>query len=142
MTASSEDEETIGYTAAVGTIISMVVEASGGALYLLDKTGGRLIPTYQSEACPPLLDIPEKVREQAKTNENAISSYLRLTSIGRGECFLGEALSAGKPIRIDRLGEHPEYGKGVAPFRHDVTAHIAPLLYGDKELGVLAVGHA
>ena len=42
--------------------ISMVVEASGGALYLLDKTGDRLIPTFLSESCPPLLSIPKKGR--------------------------------------------------------------------------------
>ena len=122
--------------------IAMVVEASGGALYLLDKSQQRLVPTYLSEACPPLLPIPKKVREQMVKNPNAVTSYLRLTSIERGAGFLGQALSTGKPIKIDRLGEHPEFGKGVAAFRKDVTALVAPLLYGDRELGVLAVGHS
>ncbi|MGI9241515.1 MAG: SpoIIE family protein phosphatase, partial [Verrucomicrobiales bacterium] len=122
--------------------ISMVVEASGGALYLLDKSQQRLVPTYLSEACPPLLPIPKKIREQMVKNPNAVTSYLRLTSIDRGAGLLGQALSTGKPIKIDRLGEHPEFGKGVAEFRKDVTALVAPLLYGDRELGVLAVGHS
>ena len=122
--------------------IAMVVEASGGALYLLDSTRKRLVPTYLSEACPPLLPIPKNVREQMVKNPNAVASYLRLTSIERGSGFLGQALATGKPIKIDRLGEHPEFGKGVASFRQDVTALVAPLLYGDRELGVLAVGHS
>ena len=122
--------------------ISMVVEASGGALYLLDEKKERLIPRYLSESCPPLLPIPKSVRENAKKNENAIVSHLSLTSIKRDEYFLGQALSTGQPIKIDRLGEHPEFGEGVAEFRKDVTALVAPLLYGDKELGVLAVGHS
>ena len=100
------------------------------------------MPKYLSESCPPLLPIPKKVREQAAKSPNAVASYLRLTSIGRDEGFLGKALSTSGPIKIDRLGEHPEYGKGVAKFRKDVTALVAPLLYGDKELGVLAVGHS
>jgi len=122
--------------------IAMVVDASGGALYLLDKSGQRLIPTYQSEACPPFLDIPEKVRAQSEKNAHAIESYLRLTSIERGDGILGKALLTRMPIKIDRLGEHPEHGKDVADFRHDVTALVAPLVYGGKELGVLAVGHS
>jgi len=122
--------------------ISMVVEASGGALYLLDKTGERLVPTYLSESCPPLLPIPKSVREKMAKNENALASHLRLTSVGTGEGFLGEAFTTGEPIRIDRLGEHPEHGKGVAKFRRDVTALVSPLIYGDKTLGVLAVGHS
>ena len=122
--------------------ISMVVEASGGALYLLDKSGERLIPTYLSESCPPLLPIPKKVRDQVPKNPNAVTSYLRLTSIERSSGFLGQAISTHDPIKIDRLGEHPEFGKGVAELRRDVTALVAPLLYGDKELGVLAVGHS
>ncbi len=122
--------------------IAMVVEASGGALYLLDKTGERLVPKYLSEACPPLLPIPKKVRAKMAKNPNAIVSYLGLTSIERGEGLLGQALTTHEPIKIDRLGEHPEFGQGVAKFRKDVTALVAPLLYGDKELGVLAVGHS
>ena len=122
--------------------IAMVVEASGGALYLLDKSGGRLVPKYLSEACPPLLPIPKKVRKQMAKNPNAINSYLGLTSVERGEGLLGQAIVRREPIKIDRLGEHPEFGEGVAEFRRDVTALVAPLLYGDKELGVLAVGHS
>lgn len=122
--------------------ISMVVEASGGALYLLDDSGQSLVPRYLSEACPPLLPIPKKVREQMAKNPNAIVSYLGLTSIPRDKSFIGQALTTGQPIKIDRLGEHPEFGEGVAEFRKDVTALVAPLLYGDKELGVLAVGHS
>ncbi|MFT4546170.1 MAG: sigma-B regulation protein RsbU (phosphoserine phosphatase) [Verrucomicrobiales bacterium] len=122
--------------------ISMVVEASGGALYLLDDSGQTLVPRYLSTSCPPLLPIPQKVRSQMAKNPNAIVSYLGLTSIPRDKSFIGQALTTGEPIKIDRLGEHPEFGEGVAEFRRDVTALVAPLLYGDKELGVVAVGHA
>src|SRR5947209_8874765 len=34
-----------------------VLDAHGGALYLADRTGNRLVPAYISKGCPPLVDV-------------------------------------------------------------------------------------
>src|SRR6059036_1717405 len=34
-----------------------ILDAHGGALYLVDRTGAKLTPTFISKGCPPLVDI-------------------------------------------------------------------------------------
>src|SRR3954470_21226366 len=38
-----------------------VVDAQGGALYLTDRTGTKLVPTFISKGCPPLVDVPPHI---------------------------------------------------------------------------------
>src|SRR4029077_5911921 len=35
-----------------------VLDAYGGALYVTDRTGGKLTSVFISKGCPPLVDIP------------------------------------------------------------------------------------
>src|SRR5205809_698576 len=40
-----------------------ILDAHGGALYLVDRTGRKLVPAFISKGCPPLVDIsPEVLR--------------------------------------------------------------------------------
>src|SRR5205807_9404517 len=41
-----------------------ILDAHGGALYLSDRTGTKLIPTFISKGCPPLIDIPPHILQQ------------------------------------------------------------------------------
>src|SRR5262244_3985325 len=44
-----------------------ILDAQGGALYMTDRTGGKLNPVFVSKGCPPLVDVPAPVLEQAAT---------------------------------------------------------------------------
>ncbi len=44
-----------------------ILEAHGGALYLADRAGGLLIPTFISKGCPPLVAVPPHILQQAET---------------------------------------------------------------------------
>src|SRR6266566_1590594 len=37
-----------------------VLDAHGGALYVTDRTGGKLTPAFISKGCPPLIEIPQQ----------------------------------------------------------------------------------
>src|SRR3954467_13208075 len=42
-----------------------VLDAQGGALYLTDRTGTKLAPAFISKGCPPLVDVPSHILQQA-----------------------------------------------------------------------------
>src|SRR5438552_19162233 len=42
-----------------------ILDAHGGALYVTDRTGGRLTPAFISKGCPPLVDVPPNILQQA-----------------------------------------------------------------------------
>ena len=120
---------------------AMVVEAHGAALYLIDKTNDNLVSQYQSEACPILIPVPEHIAEQAKTTPNTINSYKRLTSVGKEWGPFGEAFASKKIIKINNLSTNPHFKKADQKIHDCVSAIIAPLIYGGKELGILAVAN-
>ena len=119
----------------------MVVEAHGAALYLVDKTNDKLVSEYQSEACPILIPVPKHIAEQAKLTPNTINSYKRLTSVGKNWGPFGEALSQKKTIKINNLVENPHFESADQNTHGGVSAVIAPLFYGGKELGILAIAN-
>src|SRR6202045_979591 len=41
------------------------LDAQGGALYLTDRSGTKLAPTFVSKGCPPLVDVPVHILQQA-----------------------------------------------------------------------------
>src|SRR3954451_16509911 len=49
-----------------------ILDAHGGALYVADRTGGRLMPGFISKGCPPLVDIPQDILQQAAANPIAL----------------------------------------------------------------------
>ncbi|MFL2451792.1 MAG: SpoIIE family protein phosphatase [Verrucomicrobiales bacterium] len=120
---------------------AMVVEAHGAALYLIDKTNDNLVSQYQSEACPILIPVPEHIAQQAKTTPNTINSYKRLTSVGKEWGPFGEAFASKKIIKINNLSTNPHFKKADQKIHDCVSAIIAPLIYGGKELGILAVAN-
>src|ERR1700758_3594932 len=66
-----------------------ILDAHGGALYLADRTGTKLAPAYLSKGCPPLVDVPAHILQQAAAAPTALESYLRLHSAANGEGLLG-----------------------------------------------------
>src|SRR6187431_1930352 len=66
-----------------------VLDAHGGALYVTDRTGGKLTPAFISKGCPPLVDVPPNILQQAAAAPIALESFLRLHTIGAGEGLIG-----------------------------------------------------
>src|SRR6267142_4521449 len=66
-----------------------ILDAHGGALYLSDRTGTKLSPAFISKGCPPLVDVPPHILQQAAVTPVALESFLRLHSIVSGEGLLG-----------------------------------------------------
>lgn len=121
--------------------VAMVVDSHGAALYLLDKAGKRLVPQYQSEGCPPVIPVPPHIIEQMEKNPAALASYRSLTSVGADFAPFAKVLESRRAEQIDNLGALPAFERGHQKAHAGVSAMIAPLIYGDKPLGVLAVAN-
>src|SRR5881227_2572642 len=42
-----------------------ILDAHGGALYLADRTGNKLLPVFLSKGCTPLVPVPGHILHQA-----------------------------------------------------------------------------
>src|SRR6266568_2072056 len=58
-----------------------ILDAHGGALYLIGRQGTVLLPSFISKECPPLIEIPDNILKQAEAMPLALQSYHRLHSI-------------------------------------------------------------
>ena len=68
-----------------------ILNAHGGALYLMDKTEPILVPAFISKGCPALIKVPVISWTRRSGNHLALESYLRLSSVRRGEGIVGAA---------------------------------------------------
>src|ERR1700758_592416 len=48
-----------------------ILDAHGGALYMADRTGNKLLPVFLSKGCPPLVQVPGHILHQAATTPAA-----------------------------------------------------------------------
>jgi len=70
-----------------------ILKADGGALYLTDRGGANLVPSFLSKGCPPLVILPEHLVAGIahKEKSQAVESFLRLQAIPKGSSLIGEA---------------------------------------------------
>jgi sigma-B regulation protein RsbU (phosphoserine phosphatase) len=110
-----------------------ILKADGGALYLTDRSGDNLLPSYLSRDCPPLVILPENLRSRSDTQ--AVDSFLRLHAVALGRGVVGEAGTWKTPRFLRRSGDLPEelVAQGLG------SLVIGPLHYRDQLLGVLAL---
>src|ERR1700720_2350809 len=66
-----------------------VLDAQGGALYLTERSGVKLAPTFVSRGCPPLVDIPAHILQQTAGTPVALENFLRIHNVENGEGLLG-----------------------------------------------------
>src|SRR5438445_10055558 len=85
-----------------------ILDAHGGGLYMTDRTGGRLTPGFISKGCPPLVDVPLNILQQAAATPIALESYLRLHSVTPGEGILGHVWQTGQAGCFTALTEASE----------------------------------
>src|SRR5947208_4616316 len=88
-----------------------ILDAHGGALYLADRTGGKLSPAFISKGCPPLVEVPPHILQQVSATPVALESFLRLHSILPGEEIIGRTWQSGQPICLNELSQVPELAK-------------------------------
>src|SRR5438552_19040513 len=58
-----------------------ILDAHGGALYLTDRSGNKLVPVFLSKGCPPLLPVPGHILHQAATTSAALEGFLQMHSV-------------------------------------------------------------
>src|SRR5260370_21862728 len=85
------------------------LDAQGGALYLTDRTGTKLVPTFVSKGCPPLADVPPHMLQQTAGTPAALENFLRIHNIGNGEGALGRVWQTPQPLYLNEFSEAPEF---------------------------------
>jgi len=118
-----------------------ILDAHGGALYLTDRTGGKLTPAFISNGCPPLVDVPSNILQQAAATPIALESYLRLHSITPGEGLIGRVWQTGQSVWLNEFSEAPELAKLRGSAFGSSSVMAVALRYGQQDLGVLAVAN-
>src|SRR5216117_1679430 len=118
-----------------------VLDAQGGVLYVTDRTGGKLTPAFISKGCPPRVDVPPNILQQAAAAPIALEGFLRLHTISPGEGLIGRVWQTGQSVCLNEFSEVPELAKlrGGAFGSSAITA--ASLRYGNQDLGVLALAN-
>jgi sigma-B regulation protein RsbU (phosphoserine phosphatase) len=118
-----------------------ILDAHGGALYMRDRTGGKLTPAFISEGCPPLVDIPQAILQQAAANPIALESFLRLHMVGANEGLIGRVWQTGQAVCLNEFSEAPELAKLRGSAFGSMSVMATALKYGEQDLGVLAVAN-
>lgn len=121
------------------TSAARILNAHGGALYLLDPSGDFLSPAYISRTCAPLVEVPEQIRRQAAANPVAMESFLRLHPVRPGEGAIARVWQE-RDARIFDFSS-PELQGLASEGQQPTSAIVACLSYRDKILGVLAVAN-
>jgi sigma-B regulation protein RsbU (phosphoserine phosphatase) len=106
-----------------------ILKATGGALYLTDRSGENMLPAILSKNCPPLVALPPNL------TPGGAESYLRLRAIALGEGIIGEAGVSTEPRFLRRKTDLPVelVAQGLG------SLVIGPLHYRHKLLGVLVL---
>jgi sigma-B regulation protein RsbU (phosphoserine phosphatase) len=115
-----------------------ILDAHGGALYLADRTDSAMAPAFLSKGCPPLVEVPRHILEQAANMPIAVDSYVRLHAVRSGEGIIGQAWQRPEPVLLlptdlETLNLHRERPALIG------SALVGPLVYRRKCLGILAV---
>jgi sigma-B regulation protein RsbU (phosphoserine phosphatase) len=118
-----------------------ILDAHGGALYVTDRTGGKLTPAFISKGCPPLVDIPPNILQQAAANPVALESFLRLRTVVAGEGLIGRIWQTGQSIYLNEFSEASELAKLRGSAFGSTSVMAAALRYGNQDLGVLALAN-
>ena len=125
-----------------------ILNAHGGALYLVDRNGAMLIPTFISKGCPPLVSVPAHILQQAAANSIALDSYLRLHPISLtsgaqngSDSILTDVWQDKTAIFLPSVASEPRLAALRNMALRTESAMIAPLVYAGVNLGVLALAN-
>src|ERR1700686_1622051 len=119
-----------------------VLDAQGGALFLVDRTGTKLVPTFVSKGCPPLVDVPLHILQQTAGTPAALENFLRIHNVENGEGVLGRVWQTATPLCLNEFSEAPELAKLRDSSLGATSVMVAPLLYAKQNMGVLALANS
>lgn len=118
-----------------------ILDANGGALYVVERGGANLAPAFVSKGCPPLIEVPPHILQQAASTPLVLENYLRTQTIDAGEGVVGRSWQRAEPLFLADIAQAPE----LAPLRDSTlgtsSVMVTPLLYGKQNMGVLALGN-
>lgn len=118
-----------------------ILDAHGGALYVIERGGLTLAPAFVSKGCPPLVEVPRSILDQAAATPAVLESYLRTRAVEVGEGILGQAWQTGQPLYLADAKNAPELARlGGSPLA-TTSLMVTPLVYGKQNMGVLALGN-
>ncbi len=124
-----------------------ILNAHGGALYLVDRNGAMLIPTFISKGCPPLVSVPAHILQAAAANSVALDSYLRLHPVSLAEGANGSdgiLVSAWRDktaLFLPSVADEPQLAALRNMSIRTESAMVAPLVYAGVNLGVLSLAN-
>jgi phosphoserine phosphatase RsbU/P len=118
-----------------------ITDAHGGSLYLVDRSGKMLVPSFVSKDCPPLVEVPLHISQQSLNAPQAVQNYIRLHTVKLGEGLLGAAWERKEPLFLSSKDADPRMERLRDASLEIDSVMIAPLIYGNQNLGVLAVAH-
>ena len=118
-----------------------ILDAHGGALYVVERGGAKLVPAYISKGCPPLTDVPQPILREGASTPAALETYLRSHTIDVGEGIVGRAWQKGEPRLLSELEDAPELAALRNTAFGTASVMITPLLYGKQNMGVLALAN-
>ncbi|HYY31656.1 MAG TPA: GAF domain-containing SpoIIE family protein phosphatase [Chthoniobacterales bacterium] len=118
-----------------------ITDAHGGSLYLVDRSGKVLVPSYVSKDCPPLVEVPRHIFQQSLSSPQAMQNYIRLHTVKLGEGLLGAVWDRKEPLFLSSKDADPRMERLRDASLEIDSVMIAPLIYGNQNLGVLAVAN-
>ena len=118
-----------------------ILDAQGGALYVSDRTGAKLTPAFISKGCPPLVDIPPNILQQAAATPTALEKFLRLHTVAPDEGLIGRVWQTGQSVYLSEFSDAPELAKLRSSAFGTRSVMAAALRYGNQDLGVLALAN-
>lgn len=118
-----------------------ILDAHGGALYMMERAGGKLAPAYISKGCPPFVEIPAEILQKATTTPTALESYLRMFTIPPGTGLVGRVWQTREAVCLSDLTLAPELAALRGTSFGATSVMVTPLLYGKQNMGVLALGN-
>src|ERR1700758_1826758 len=118
-----------------------ITDAHGGALYLVDRSGKFLVPSFISKDCPPLVEVPRQISQQSLSSPVAMESYLRLHTVKPAEGLLGAVWERKEPLFLSSRDADPRLERLKDLSVEMDSVMIGPLVYANQNLGVLAVAN-
>ena len=118
-----------------------ILDAHGGALYVTDRTGGKLMPAFISKDCPPLVDVPQHILQQAAANPIALESYPAAPRVHANEGLIGRVWQTGQAVCLNEFSEAPELVKLRGSAFGSASVLATALIYGKQNLGVVALAN-
>src|SRR5437764_8356186 len=117
-----------------------ILDAHGGALYMMERATSKLAPAFVSKGCPPLAEVPAHILQQAASTPAALETYVGMHTVAPGEGIIGRAWETRQAVHLTNvLAAAPELSNLRGTPLAVGSAMVTPLLYGKQNMGVLAL---